>query len=47
MRSRYSYDYVMFLDVDEFIHLNATTMGREDPVSLPAFLRYTFPSSVY
>ena len=43
MRSRYSYDYVMFLDVDEFIYLNATTMGRKGPVSLPAFLRHTFP----
>lgn len=43
VRSRYSYDYVMFLDVDEFIYLNATTMGRKAPVSLPAFLRHTFP----
>lgn len=43
MRSRYSYDYVMFLDVDEFIHLNATTMGRKGPVSLPVFLRHIFP----
>ena len=43
MRSRYSYDYVMFLDVDEFIYLNATTMGRKGPVSLPSFLRHTFP----
>ena len=43
MRSRYSYDYVMLLDVDEFIYLNATTMGRKVPVSLPSFLRHTFP----
>lgn len=43
MRSRYSYDYTIFLDVDEFIYINATTMGRKGPVSLPVFLRHTMP----
>ena len=43
MRSRYSHDFVMFLDVDEFISINATALGRQAPVSLPAFLRQTFP----
>jgi hypothetical protein len=46
MRTRYTFDYVLFFDVDEFISINATTMGRKGPVSLQAFLRNTFPAKV-
>ena len=46
MRNRYSYDYAIFFDVDEFISINATSMGRKGPVSLPAYLRSTFPAKV-
>jgi hypothetical protein len=46
MRSKYAYDYAILFDVDEFISINQTTMGRKLPVPLPQFLRQTFPSKV-
>lgn len=46
MRSKYAYDYAVLFDVDEFIYINTTTMGRKGPVPLPQFLRATFPSKV-
>ncbi|BDA44744.1 hypothetical protein COCOBI_06-2220 [Coccomyxa sp. Obi] len=46
MRSKYAYDYAVLFDVDEFIYINTTTLGRKGPVPLPQFLRATFPSKV-
>ncbi len=47
MRSKYAYDYAVLFDVDEFIYINTTTLGRKGPVPLPQFLRATFPSKVH
>jgi hypothetical protein len=43
MRTRYTHDYAMLFDVDEFLYINATTFGRASTVPLAEFFRETFP----
>ena len=43
MRTRYTHDYALQFDVDEYLAINATALGRTGKVLLPEYLEEAFP----
>ena len=46
MRARYTHEYALLFDVDEFLYVNSTGAGRSGMVQLPYYLDATFPPKV-
>ena len=43
MRTRYEYDYAVLFDVDEFIYINRTTLGKKGLLQLADYFEHAFP----